>query len=75
MPNKTEWLRVAQRPEIPLHNNGAENDIRCQVTRRKISACTRGDLGRDCRDAFLGLSKTCARLGVADTLSFDSIPS
>jgi len=26
---------------------------------------TRGDLGRDCRDAFLGLSKTCAKLGLA----------
>jgi hypothetical protein len=56
---------VLQRPEIPLHNNGAENDIRCQVTRRKISAGTRSDLGRDCRDAFLGLIKTCAKLGVA----------
>jgi len=63
--NKAELLMVLQRPEIPLHNNGAENDIRCQVTRRKISAGTRSDLGRDCRDAFLGLSKTCAKLGVA----------
>jgi hypothetical protein len=63
--NKAELLLVLQRPEIPLHNNGAENDIRCQVTRRKISARTRSDLGRDCRDAFLGLSKTCAKLGVA----------
>jgi hypothetical protein len=26
---------------------------------------TRSDLGRDCRDAFLGLSKTCAKLGLA----------
>jgi hypothetical protein len=40
-------------------------DIRCQVTRRKVSAGTRSDLGRDCRDAFLGLAKTCARHGVA----------
>jgi hypothetical protein len=63
--NKAELLMVLQRPEIPLHNNGAENDIRCQVTRRKISAGTRSDLGRDCRDAFLGLSKTCAKLGLA----------
>jgi len=39
--------------------------IRCQVTRRKVSAGTRSDLGRDCRDAFLGLTKTCAKLGVA----------
>jgi hypothetical protein len=34
-------------------------------TRRKVSAGTRGDLGRDCRDAFLGLTKTGTKLGVA----------
>jgi hypothetical protein len=53
---------VLQRPEIPLHTNGSENDVRCQVTKRKISGGTRSDLGRDCRDAFLGLAKTCAKL-------------
>ena len=63
--NKAELLRVLDRPEIPLHTNGSENDIRCQVTRRKVSAGTRSDAGRDCRDAFLGLAKTCAKLGVA----------
>lgn len=63
--NKRELLKVLDRPEVPLHTNGSENDIRCQVTRRKISAGTRSDRGRDCRDAFLGLAKTCAKLGVA----------
>jgi hypothetical protein len=63
--NKAELLMVLQRPEIPLHTNGSENDIRCQVIRRKISAGTRSDGGRDCRDAFLGLAKTCAKHGVA----------
>ncbi len=69
--NKAELLMVLERPETPLHSwaakqtNGSENDIRCQVTRRKISAGTRSDVGRDCRDAFLGLGKTCAKLGVA----------
>ena len=63
--NKAELLMVLERPEIPLHTDGSENDIRCQVTRRKVSAGTRSDLGRDCRDAFLGLAKTCARHGVA----------
>jgi hypothetical protein len=56
---------VLERPEIPLHTNGSENDIRCQVTRRKVSAGTRSDSGRDCRDAFLGLAKTCAKNGIA----------
>jgi hypothetical protein len=63
--NKAELLMVLDRPETPLHTNGSENDIRCYVTRRKVSAGTRSDAGRDCRDAFLGLAKTCDKLGVA----------
>ena len=63
--NKSELLMVLDRPEIPLHTNGSENDIRCHVTRRKLSGGTRSDLGRDCRDAFLGLAKTCAKLEIA----------
>jgi transposase IS66 family protein len=63
--NKAELLRVLERPEIPLHTNGSENDIRCHVTRRKVSSGTRSDLGRDCRDTFLGLAKTCTKQGIA----------
>ena len=63
--NKVELLRVLERPEIPLHTNGSENDIRCQVIRRKVSGTTRSDPGRDCRDTFLGLAKTCRKLGVS----------
>src|ERR1700680_3573279 len=63
--NKPELLKVLDRPEIPLHTNGTENDIRCHVTRRKVSGGTRSDLGRDCRDAFLTLFKTCAKLGIS----------
>jgi len=63
--NKPELLRVLDSPEIPLHTNGSENDIRAQVTRRKISGGTRSDMGRDCRDAFLSLAKTCAKLGLS----------
>jgi hypothetical protein len=63
--NKAELLRVLERPEIPLHTNGSENDIRCYVTRRKISGSTRSDQGRDSRDTFLGLMKTCQKLGVS----------
>jgi len=63
--NKAELLRVLERPEIPLNTNGSENDIRCHVTRRKVSAGTRSQIGRDCRDAFLSLGKTCDKLGIA----------
>jgi hypothetical protein len=63
--NKAELLMVLERPEIPLHTNGSENDIRWQVTRRKVGAGTRSDTGRDCRDAFVGLIKTCNKHGIA----------
>ena len=63
--NKPELLRVLDRPEIPLHTNGSENDIRCQVIRRKVSGTTRSDDGRDCRDTFLSLAKTCRKLGIS----------
>jgi len=62
--NKPELLMVLERPEIPLHTNGSENDIRAQVTRRKVSGGTCSDVGRDCRDGFIGLAKTCFKLGV-----------
>lgn len=62
---KDALLMVLQRPEVPLHTNGSENDIRSQVTRRKISGGTRSDRGRDCRDGFLGVFKTCDKLGVS----------
>lgn len=63
--NKSELLLVLNRPEIPLHTNGSENDIRCQVTKRHVSGGTKSHAGRACRDAFLGLAKTCRKLGIA----------
>jgi Transposase IS66 family len=63
--NKEELLVVLERPEVPLHTNGSERDLRPQVVKRKISGGTRSDQGRDCRDAFLGLLLTCAKLGLS----------
>jgi crotonobetainyl-CoA:carnitine CoA-transferase CaiB-like acyl-CoA transferase len=63
--NRAELLKVLDHPEIPLHTNGSERDVRSQVTRRKISGTTRSDDGRDCRDTFLGLLKTCQKLGIS----------
>src|SRR5258708_7304153 len=62
--NKPELLLVLDRPEIPLHTNGSENDIRCQVTRRRFGGGTRSATGRDCRGAFLGRAKPCGKLGI-----------
>jgi len=63
--NKAELLKGLDRPEIPLHTNASENDIRCQVTKRHVSGGTKTDVGRDCRNAFLGLAKTCHKLGIS----------
>ena len=59
---KQELLRVLEAPQLPLHNNAAETDIREYVTRRKISGGTRHDDGRRARDTFIGLKKTCRKL-------------
>jgi len=63
--NKSELLLVLDRPDIPLHNNGAENAIREYVKKRKISGSTRSESGRQCRDTFTSLKKTCRKLGVS----------
>src|SRR4051794_8217044 len=69
--NTAELLRVLDHPVDPLggstslHTNGSENDIRCQVTTRPLSGGTKPNISRDCRNAFLGLGKTCQKLGVS----------
>ena len=63
--NRDELLMVLEHPHVPLNTNDAENDIRCQVVRRKISGGTKSQAGRDCRDAFLGLMKTCRKLNIS----------
>jgi hypothetical protein len=63
--NKNELLLVLERPEIPLHNNLSENDIRDYVKKRKISATTRSDTGRQARDTFLSIKKTCQKLNIS----------
>jgi len=63
--NKSELLLVLERPDVPLHNNLSESDIREYVKKRKISGSTRSDLGRMCRDTFASLKKTCRKLGVS----------
>ena len=63
--NKEELLVVLERPEIPLHTNGSERDIRSCVTKRKISGETRAEAGKQARDTFLSLLLTCAKLAIS----------
>lgn len=62
---KAELLLVLEHPEVPLHNNLSEGDIRQFAKMRKISGSTRSDNGRRCRDTFLSLKTTCRKLGVS----------
>ena len=62
--NKKELLLVLKRPDIPLHNNLSERDIRTYVIKRKISGSTRSENGRRCRDTFTSLIKTCKKQGI-----------
>jgi len=62
---KDELLLVLKHPDIPLHTNGSETDIRDFVKKRKVSGGTRSDLGRQCRDTFASLKKTCRKLGIS----------
>lgn len=63
--HKAELLRMLAFPQVPLHNNGAESDIREYVTRRKVSGGTRSEAGRRARDTLVGLKKTCRKLGIS----------
>ena len=63
--NKAELVLGLDRPEVPLHNNGSEREIRDYVKKRKIRASTRSEAGRRARDTFVSLKKTCRKLGLS----------
>jgi hypothetical protein len=63
--NRSELLLVLERPEIPLHTNGSEGDIRDYVKKKKVSGGTRSATGRQCRDTFASLKKTCRKQGIS----------
>ncbi len=63
--NKAALLLALERPDVPLHTNGSERDIRDYVKKRKVSGGTRSDLGRRCRDTFASLKKTCRKQGIS----------
>jgi Transposase IS66 family len=61
---KAGLLAVLDRPDLPLHTNTTERDFRDWATKRKISAGTRSELGKRCRDTFLSLKSSCKKLGI-----------
>ena len=63
--HKAEWLRVLERPDVPLPTHDAENDRRARVKQRRIRAGTRSDAGRCRWESFASLKKTCRKPGVS----------
>ncbi|MBN2530832.1 MAG: transposase [Deltaproteobacteria bacterium] len=63
--NKAELLFALERPDLPLHNNLSEGDIREYVKRRKISGGTRSENGRMGWDTFASIKKACRKLKVS----------
>jgi len=62
--HRAALLRVLEHPEVPLHTNLSEGHLRDYVKKRKISGGTRSEPGRQARDTFASLKKTCRELGV-----------
>lgn len=63
--HKSELLLVLEHPEIPLHNNLAEQSLREVVIRRKISGGAKNDRGTEARDLFCSLKQTCRKLNIS----------
>ena len=63
--SKSTLLLFLRRPDIPPNTNGSETAIRDFVEKRKVSGGTRTELGRQCRETFASLKKTCRKPGVS----------
>ena len=63
--NRAELLRVLERPDLPIHHHRSETDRRDLVKKRNISAGTRSAVGRQGRDTFARLKKTCRKQGIS----------
>lgn len=63
--NKKELLLFLKYPQLPLHNNMAEIDIRERVIKRKISLQNRSLEGMRAWDLMLSLASTCRKLNVS----------
>jgi len=71
---KEYMLLVLKYPELPLHNNGSELEVRVAVRKRDVSLHTMTEEGTKANDTFLTITQTCKKLGVnAHDYIFDRI--
>jgi regulator of replication initiation timing len=62
---KASLLMVLRHPEIPLHNNPAEIEMRRRVRKRDVSFGPRTDEGKRAWDTFATLLATTEKLGLS----------
>jgi hypothetical protein len=62
--DKEELLKVLTYPELPLHNNCAEHEVRHQKRREDVSFQTKTDKGTKAKDAGMTIVHTAKKLGV-----------
>lgn len=63
--NREGLLLFLKYPQLPLHNNQAELDIRERVIKRKISLQNRSLSGLKAWDLMLSLASTCRKLNLS----------
>jgi hypothetical protein len=63
--NRKSLLLFLKYPQLPLHNNQAELDIRERVIKRKISLQNRSLAGVKAWDLMLSLASTCRKLNLS----------
>lgn len=64
MKKKEELLLVLDFPELPLHNNLSEGELREEVVKRKISFGTRTEEGSSAWENHFTILATCKKMGV-----------
>ena len=63
--NREGLLLCLKYPQLPLHNNQAERDIRERVIKRKISLQNRSLKGMQSWDLMLSLASTCRKINLS----------
>jgi hypothetical protein len=63
--NKKSLLLFLKYPQLPLHNNQAEIDIRERVVKRKITLQNRPLDGMKAWDLMLSLASTCRKIDLS----------
>ncbi|MCD6197795.1 MAG: hypothetical protein J7K15_04375 [Deltaproteobacteria bacterium] len=57
--------RILKYPELPLHNNGSELEVRAEKRRQDVSLQTKTEEGTKAKDTFLTITQTAKKLGVS----------